>query len=136
MTWSGKRSLVAITITPLSTAFFYGMDTADAMASLFGFIVVIIASIIANVKGKGMELGNRSLMLLVSLADLVIMSIYGYIWFGNSTVYLGITMNPETWLIVASPFIAGIVIYYVMRWYRLKKEGIDIKYTFTEIPPE
>ena len=129
-------SLVAITITPLSSAFFYGMDTADAMALLFGFIIVIIASIVANVKGRGMELGNRYVMLLVSLADLIIMSIYAYIWFSNSTVYLGIVMNAESWLIVASPFIAGIVIYYIMRWYRLRKEGIDIRYTFKEIPPE
>jgi len=97
---------------------------------------VIIASIVANIRGNGMELGNRGLMLVISVIDLVVMSLYGYIWFGNSTVYLGIVMNPETWTIIASPFIAGIVIYYVMRWYRLRKEGIDIKYTFTEIPPE
>ncbi|BAB66057.1 putative APC family transporter [Sulfurisphaera tokodaii str. 7] len=129
-------SLVAITVTPLSAVFFYGMDTADAMALLFGFIIVIIASIVANIRGNGMELGNRGLMLVISVIDLVVMSLYGYIWFGNSTVYLGIVMNPETWTIIASPFIAGIVIYYVMRWYRLRKEGIDIKYTFTEIPPE
>jgi len=45
-------------------------------------------------------------------------------------------MNAETWGIVASPFIAGIVIYFVMRWYRLRKEGIDIRNSFREIPPE
>ena len=129
-------SLVAITITPLSTAFFYGMDASGAMGLVFGFTVIIIAGIVANVKGKGMELGNRYLMLLVSLADLAIMSIYDYIFLGYSTVYLGIPMNPETMLIIASPFIAGIVIYYVIRWYRLNKEGIDINYTFKEIPPE
>ncbi|AWR98428.1 APC family permease [Metallosphaera hakonensis] len=130
-------SLIAITVTPLSSVFFYGMDTADAMALLFGFIVVILASIVAHLRRNGMELkGRRSLLLGVSLADLIVMSIYGYFWFGNSTVYLGITMDPITWGIVASPFIAGIVIYYVMRWYRLKNEGIDIKYSFKEIPPE
>lgn len=45
-------------------------------------------------------------------------------------------MNAATWALIASPFIAGIVIYYVMRAYRLKKEGIDINLTFKEIPPE
>ncbi|QKR00699.1 APC family permease [Metallosphaera tengchongensis] len=129
-------SLTVITVTPLSSAFFYGMDTADAMALLFGFVVVILASVFANLS-RGNELpGNKYLILGVSVADLIVMSLYGYYWFGNSTVYLGITMNPITWLIVASPFIAGIVIYYVMRWYRLRKEGVDIKYSFKEIPPE
>ncbi|MUN29098.1 APC family permease [Sulfolobus metallicus DSM 6482 = JCM 9184] len=130
-------SLTVITVTPLSTAFFYGMDTADAMALLFGFIVTIIASIVASVLANGMELkGPRPVILGVSIADLIVMSIYAYYWFGNSSTYLGITMNAETWGIVASPFIAGIVIYFVMRWYRLRKEGIDIRNSFREIPPE
>ncbi|MCI2414155.1 MAG: APC family permease [Candidatus Aramenus sp.] len=130
-------SLVAITVTPLSSAFFYGMDTADAMALLFGFIIVVIASIVASVKAEGKELlGNRIFILGMSVVDLAVLSLYAYYWFGNSTVYLGIQMNPLTWTIVASPFIAGIAIYYVIRWYRLRKEGIDIAYTFKEIPPE
>ncbi len=130
-------SLVAITVTPLSSAFFYGMDTADAMALLFGFIIVVIASIVASVKAEGKELlGNKYFILGVSAVDLAVLSLYAYYWFGNSTVYLGIQMNPLTWTIVASPFIAGIVIYYVIRWYRLRNEGIDIAYTFKEIPPE
>jgi hypothetical protein len=130
-------SLTVITVTPLSAAFFYGMDTADAMALLFGFIVTIIASIVASVLANGVELkGPRPVILGVSIADLIVMSIYAYYWFGNSSTYLGITMNAETWGIVASPFIAGIVIYFVMRWYRLRKEGIDIRNSFREISPE
>ncbi|PVU77028.1 APC family permease, partial [Acidianus hospitalis] len=130
-------SLVIITITPLSSAFFYGMDTADAMALLFGFIIVILASIISISLKRGFQFnGNKYFMLAVSIVDLIVMSIYAYYWFGNSTIYLGINMNAETWAIIASPFIAGIIIYFVMRAYRLKKEGIDINYTFKEIPPE
>lgn len=130
-------SLTVITVTPLSSAFFYGMDTADAMALLFGFIVVILASIVASIRRNGLELkGNRAVILGISIADLIVMSVYGFYWFGNSTIYLGINMNPVTWLIVSSPFIAGIIIYFVMRWYRLRKEDIDIKYSFQEIPPE
>ncbi|MEM3909811.1 hypothetical protein [Metallosphaera sp.] len=113
------------------------MDTADAMALLFGFIVVILASIVASIRRNGLELkGNRAVILGISIADLIVMSVYGFYWFGNSTIYLGINMNPVTWLIVSSPFIAGIIIYFVMRWYRLRKEDIDIKYSFQEIPPE
>ncbi|ARM77067.1 APC family permease [Acidianus manzaensis] len=130
-------SLVAITITPLSTAFFYGMDTADAMALLFGFIIVIIASIVSSILKKGTELkGNNKLILGISVVDLIVMSTYAYYWFGYSTTYLGITMNPLTWSIIASPFIAGVIIYYVMREYRKRKEGVDISMTFKEIPPE
>lgn len=130
-------SLVIITVTPLSSAFFYGMDTADAMALLFGFIIVILASIVSISLKRGFQFnGNKYFMLAVSIVDLIVMSIYAYYWFGNSTIYLGINMNAETWAIIASPFIAGIIIYFVMRAYRLKKEGIDINYTFKEIPPE
>ncbi|WP_409366327.1 APC family permease [Metallosphaera sp. D4-4] len=100
-------SLTVITVTPLSSAFFYGMDTADAMALLFGFIVVILASIVASIRRNGLELkGNRAVILGISIADLIVMSVYGFYWFGNSTIYLGINMNPVTWLIVSSPFIA------------------------------
>lgn len=130
-------SLVIITVTPLSSAFFYGMDTADAMALLFGFIIVVIASIVSVFRKDVQKLiGNQNLILALSIVDLIILSVYAYYWFGFSTIYLGIVMNAATWALIASPFIAGIVIYYVMRAYRLKKEGIDINLTFKEIPPE
>ncbi|BFH73992.1 APC family permease [Sulfurisphaera javensis] len=130
-------SLVIITVTPLSSAFFYGMDTADAMALLFGFIIVVIASIVSVFRKDVQKLvGNQKLILALSIIDLIVLSIYAYYWFGFSTIYLGIVMNAETWALIASPFIAGIVIYYVMRQYRLSKEGIDINLTFKEIPPE
>ncbi|AWR98229.1 APC family permease [Acidianus sulfidivorans JP7] len=130
-------SLAMITITPLSSAFFYGMDTADAMALLFGFIIVVIASIVSVFRNDVRKLvGNQKLILSMSIIDLIVLSIYAYYWFGFSTTYLGITMNLETWLLIASPFIAGIVIYYIMRKYRSNKEGVDINLTFKEIPPE
>jgi basic amino acid/polyamine antiporter, APA family len=31
--------------------------------------------------------------------------------------------------------VSGIIVFYVARWYRLKKEGIDINWTFQSIPP-
>lgn len=31
--------------------------------------------------------------------------------------------------------ISGIIVFYVARWYRMKKEGIDINWTFKSIPP-
>ncbi|BCU71583.1 APC family permease [Stygiolobus caldivivus] len=130
-------SLVIITVTPLSSAFFYGMDTADAMALLFGFIIVVLAVIYSSARNTLSALkGNRSLILSMAVIDLIVLSVYAYYWFGNSTIYLGIDMNPATWALIASPFIAGIIIYYVMKYYRAKKEGIDLSMTFKEIPPE
>ncbi|QGR19639.1 APC family permease [Stygiolobus azoricus] len=130
-------SLAIITVTPLSSAFFYGMDTADAMALLFGFIIVVLAVIYSSVRNLPSALkGNRSLILLIGVIDFVVLSIYAYYWFGNSTIYLGIQMNPATWAIIASPFLAGIASYYIMKFYRAKKEGIDLSMTFKEIPPE
>ncbi|RLE63510.1 MAG: hypothetical protein DRJ38_07410 [Thermoprotei archaeon] len=35
----------------------------------------------------------------------------------------------------ASFFVGGLIIFYVMRWYRLKTEGIDILWAYKEIPP-
>jgi amino acid transporter len=36
---------------------------------------------------------------------------------------------------LAGFIISGIIVFYVARWYRMKKEGIDINWTFQSIPP-
>jgi hypothetical protein len=71
------------------------------------------------------------------------------------TIVGGITMSYLLWMIIASFLypavggrigtgtiltllgfvISGIIVFYVARWYRLKKEGIDIKWTFQSVPP-
>jgi basic amino acid/polyamine antiporter, APA family len=71
------------------------------------------------------------------------------------TIVGGITMLYLLWMIIASFLypavggrigsgtlgtlagfvISGIIVFYVARWYRLKKEGIDINWTFKSIPP-
>ena len=71
------------------------------------------------------------------------------------TIVGGITMAYLLWMIIASFLfpavggrigvstlgtlaafiISGIIVFYVARWYRLKKEGIDINWTFKSIPP-
>jgi hypothetical protein len=32
-------------------------------------------------------------------------------------------------------FASGFIVFYIARWYRMKKEGIDINWTFQSIPP-
>jgi len=71
------------------------------------------------------------------------------------TIVGGITMAYLLWMIIASFLypavggrigtgtlltlagfvISGIIVFYVARWYRLKQEGIDIKWTFESVPP-
>jgi len=71
------------------------------------------------------------------------------------TIVGGITMAYLLWMIIASFLypavggrigtgtlltlagfvISGLIVFYVARWYRLKKEGIDIKWTFQSVPP-
>ncbi|PWB51488.1 MAG: hypothetical protein C3F13_13680 [Anaerolineales bacterium] len=71
------------------------------------------------------------------------------------TIVGGITMTYLLWMIIASFLypavggrigvgtlgtlagfvISGIIVFYVARWYRLSKEGIDINWTFQSVPP-
>jgi APA family basic amino acid/polyamine antiporter len=71
------------------------------------------------------------------------------------TIVGAITMSYLLWMIIASFLypavggrigvgtlgtlaafiISGIIVFYVARWYRLKKEGIDINWTFQSVPP-
>jgi APA family basic amino acid/polyamine antiporter len=71
------------------------------------------------------------------------------------TVIGGITMTYLLWMIVASFLfpavggrigtgtmltlagfiLSGIAVFYIARWYRMRKEGIDISWTFQSIPP-
>jgi basic amino acid/polyamine antiporter, APA family len=71
------------------------------------------------------------------------------------TIVGGITMTYLLWMIIASflyPAVggrigtgtlltmlgfagSGIIVFYLARWYRLKQEGIDIKWTFQSLPP-
>jgi len=71
------------------------------------------------------------------------------------TIVGGITMAYLLWMIIASFLypavggrigtgtlltlagfvISGLIVFFVARWYRLKQEGIDIKWTFQSVPP-
>ena len=71
------------------------------------------------------------------------------------TIVGGITLSYLLWMIIASFLypavggrigsgtlttlaifvISGLVVFYVARWYRMSKEGIDINWTFQSVPP-
>ena len=48
---------------------------------------------------------------------------------------VGGRIGTGTLLTLAGFVISGIIVFFVARWYRLKKEGIDIKWTFESVPP-
>jgi amino acid transporter len=71
------------------------------------------------------------------------------------TIVGGITMAYLLWMIIASFLfpavggrigtgtigtlagfvISGLIVFYIARWYRMSKEGIDINWTFQSVPP-
>jgi amino acid transporter len=48
---------------------------------------------------------------------------------------VGGRIGTGTLLTLAGFVISGIIVFYVARWYRLSKEGIDINWTFQSVPP-
>jgi amino acid transporter len=129
-------ALTIITLTPLSTSFFYGANTADLMAMFFGFILGALVVVYSVAKKDGVLKGNRTLILVAALVDVVVLAIYAGYWVLYAPIYLGTVVNPTTAAIIVSPFVGGVVLYYAMRAWRLRHEGLDLNNTFKEIPPE
>jgi hypothetical protein len=48
---------------------------------------------------------------------------------------VGGRIGASTVLTLAAFFLSGIAVFYIARAYRLRKEGIDIKWTFSSVPP-
>ena len=71
-----------------------------------------------------------------SVADVIVLSVYAGYWVLYAPIYLGTVINPVSVGIIVSPFIGGVALYYGMRAYRMRREGIDLNNTFKEIPPE
>ena len=128
--------LAIITLTPLSKAFWFATDTANLMAILLGFMVVALAVITASARTSSSLKGNRWILIAAAVFDIGILGTYCYYMLAYSPTYLGVQVSALSIAIFTSPFIAGIVIYYSMRYYRRKREGINLDNTFKVIPPE
>jgi hypothetical protein len=129
-------ALTIITLTPLSSSFFYGANTADLMAMFFGFILGALVVFYSAAKNNGILKGNRMIILVAAIADVIVLSVYAGYWVLYAPIYLGTVINPVSVGIIVSPFIGGVALYYGMRAYRMRREGIDLNNTFKEIPPE
>lgn len=128
--------LTIITLTSLSGAFWFATDTANLMAILLGFIIVALAVITASAKKAGSLKGNRWILIGAAIFDVAILGTYCAYMLLYSPIYLGVQVSVVSIGLLTSPFIAGIAIYYGMRYYRRRHEGLDLDNTFKEIPPE
>jgi amino acid transporter len=125
-----------ITLTPLRGAFWFATDTANLMAILLGFMVVALAVIAANARNASSLKANRWVLIAAAVFDVAILGTYCAYMLAYSPLYLGVQVNALSIVLLTSPFIAGIIIYYAMRSYRRKREGLDLDNTFRVIPPE
>jgi hypothetical protein len=48
---------------------------------------------------------------------------------------VGGRIGPTTLLTLAILVFSGLIWFYVARWYRMSKEGVDISWTFKSVPP-
>lgn len=128
--------LTIVTVTPLSQAFFYGIDTAGAMALLFGFLIVVLTALLGTIRGSTSLKGNRFLNFAVAVTDLVVLisirlllvwqlyHLSRHIHKPRDSVHYRVSFHRRSCNILYK------------RKYRMEKEGIDIADTFREIPPE
>ncbi len=48
---------------------------------------------------------------------------------------VGGRIGSGTLLTLAGFVLSGLIVFYIARWYRLRKEGVDINWTFQSVPP-
>jgi amino acid transporter len=73
---------------------------------------------------------------LMSIIGVLCVAFYVPIAIWSLTVPILGPVSVYAYAIIAIVYITGFIIYYVARYYRLKKEGIDIAWAFKELAPE
>ncbi|BDR93358.1 APC family permease [Vulcanisaeta souniana] len=120
--------LYNFSVVPLLSA---TMDVSTLVTIFMYFMIITITAI---------ALGLRSRKMGTALLGMYTTALFSWIAYEE-------IVNPMDYLFVQSIniyiigffvaiFLTGLVIYYVMRLYRLSREGIDINVLFREIPPE
>ncbi|WP_243674917.1 hypothetical protein [Vulcanisaeta distributa] len=120
--------LYNFSIVPLLSA---TMDASTLVTILMYFMIITITAIVLGVRTKSKGTAVLGIYMTALFA-----------WIAYEEV-----MNPMAYLFVpsintyiigffAALFVIGITIYYAVRLYRLRREGIDVNMLFKEIPPE
>ncbi len=115
-------------VVPLLSA---TMDVSTLVTIFMYFMIITITAIVLGLRSRKMGtvlLGTYTTALLSWIAYEEIVNPMDYLFIQSINNYIiGLFM---------AIFVMGLVIYYVMRLYRLSREGIDINALFREIPPE
>ena len=115
-------------VVPLLSA---TMDVSTLVTIFMYFMIITITAIALGLRSRKMGtvlLGTYTTALFSWIAYEEIVNPMDYLFIQSINIYI-------IGFFVAI-FIMGLVIYHVMRLYRLSREGIDINALFREIPPE
>jgi amino acid transporter len=144
-TWAaiiiGIIGIIGLYVATFTGIFNYFLNTAAMV--LLSYAVVSVAAIVFPFRRKEMFQSSPS-MVRTRLAGVPVISILGVIAviFSLYGSYYALTnsvmgpLNVASYSMVAGTFILGLVLYYVAKTYRLKKEGLDLGLLIKEIPPE
>jgi hypothetical protein len=109
--WTMLVPVLAITLFPFLKPDLYQNASAAVRRSIGGFPLITIVGTITMLY-----------LLWMIIASFLYPAVGGRI-------------GPTTLMTLAAFFLSGIVVFYIARAYRLRKEGIDINWTFKSVPP-
>jgi len=120
--------LYNLSVVPLLTA---TMDVSTLVTIIMYFMVITITAIIV---------GLRSRSILTAALGTYTTVLFAWIAYQEAANPLAYLFTPEINAYIigffATLFIAGLITYHAVRYYRLRRENIDINQLFREIPPE
>jgi amino acid transporter len=144
-TWApvvtGIIGIIGLAFATFTGIFNYFLNTAALV--LLAYAIVSVAAIVFPFRRK--ELYDASPSIVKGrIAGVPVISILGAIAliFTLYASYYALTapvmgpLNTASYSMVVGTFVAGLVIYYVAKMYRLKTEDIDLGLLIKEIPPE
>ena len=139
--FTGIIGIVGLGVATFTGIFNYFLNTAGMV--LLAYAVVSVAAIVFPFRRKELFESSPSIV-KTRLAGLPLISILGVIAliFSLYGTYYALTnsimgpLNTASYSMIAGTFILGLILYYVAKTYRLKKEGLDLGLLIKEIPPE
>ena len=144
-TWApvivGVIGIIGLCLASFTGIFNYFLNTAAMV--LLAYAIVSVAAILFPFRRKEIFESSPS-MVRTRLAGVPLISILGVIAliFSLYGSYYALTnsvmgpLNVDSYSMVGGVFILGLVVYYVAKTYRLRKEGLDLGLLIREIPPE
>jgi len=139
--FTGIIGIIGLAFATFTGIFNYFLNTAGMV--LLAYAVVSVAAIVFPFRRKELFESSPSIV-KTRLAGLPLISILGAIAliFSLYGTYYALTnsimgpLNVVSYSMIAGTFILGLVLYYVAKTYRLKREGLDLGLLIKEIPPE